>query len=62
MTRVSLYNIKQRSHPHHPQNPITFSLKSNSDRTHTTHKPDHLNSTSNSDRKSFYRIPLANRL
>jgi hypothetical protein len=30
MTRVSLYNLplllKQRSHPHHPQNPIAYFL------------------------------------
>jgi hypothetical protein len=59
MTCVSLYNIKQRSHPHHPtpdrlfpeqtaiapqtQNPIAYSLKSTSDRPSPPTKPDLLN-------------------
>jgi len=34
MTRVSLYNIKQRS-PINPQNPIATHLKSNGDRNNS---------------------------
>jgi hypothetical protein len=68
MTRVSLYNIKQRSpsqpinpiaYPPHQtamplitQNPIAYSLKLNSDRPSPPTKPDRLFPTSNSDRPS----------
>ncbi|MCA6574060.1 MAG: hypothetical protein IM537_17725 [Pseudanabaena sp. M57BS1SP1A06MG] len=38
--------------PHHPQNPIAYSLKSNSDRPFTSHNPDRLFPASNSDRPS----------
>ncbi|MCX5934149.1 MAG: hypothetical protein NTU99_05080 [Pseudanabaena sp. LacPavin_0818_WC45_MAG_42_6] len=59
MTIVILVNFKlfkivrypvKRSHSQHPQNPIAFFLKSNSNRPSPPTKPDHLFPTQNSDR------------
>ncbi|WP_181016044.1 hypothetical protein [Pseudanabaena sp. BC1403] len=45
--------------PHHPQNPIAFSLKSNSDRLSPPTNPIAYSLKSNSDRLSPPKITIA---